>query len=114
MGCVDLRALGLPIVSNPEADTLSPLIVINFMVPLGDRNCNLLLYFTRKIHSKRSKGSDFNRIVQGSHPHAHTYKPVPINTNLSSNEEAKVCWDGDDDCVDVLLSFSACFMFIHG
>lgn len=52
---------GKPVVQDEnlietEADLLNPLIIINFVTPLGqNRNCNLVLYFTRRRHSAQSK-----------------------------------------------------------
>jgi hypothetical protein len=50
-----------------EADLLNPLIVVNFVTPLGtNRNCNLVLYFTRRRHSLRSRNTSYGKELGAS------------------------------------------------
>lgn len=78
-----------------DGDMLSPLVVVNFIVPLSNGTMgNLILYFTRRIHSERSKTtlvynkSDVNDNTDNepnSAPGKHTATSTTSNINNNSH-----------------------------
>ena len=84
------------VVNSLVADVLNPLIVVNFLVPIStERNCNLVLYFTRRIHSKASRkaqvtdnNSNTSALAQGNNSHANALNK-PAGEDKEKNSEEK-------------------------
>lgn len=67
-----------------DADLLNPLIVVNFVTPLGTgRNCNLVLYFTRRRHSLQSRQTSFGKEAGASQTQSGSAKTSPSNATSS-------------------------------